>query len=342
MANDLVRAGSGDDLPERKLELLRLFLNSMAPATMRAYKKDLADFANHLAFDGDLSKLEAVMVTWRQDQANEIVLGYRNKLLEKKLAPSTINRRISAIRSMAKLGRTLGWLSWSIELKVLRTIPYRDTRGPGENAYQAVISKLERKTDAVSRRDLAIFRLLHDVALRLGEVAKLDFEHFDELHPEGPRLSVEGKGRRGIREWVSMPTAVASAIKRWLSSRGRWSGALFTRLDNWVEDKRTRLSEKAIWKMVRARGKSIGVVIRPHGLRHSAITTVLDVTGGDIRRAAKFARHSKTDVTMRYDDRRDDVHRELGERISGPNEDRKKKPNEDQEDKPSGDVGPTK
>lgn len=56
-----------------------------------------------------------------------------------------------------------------------------------------------------------------------------------------------------------------------------------------------------------ALGRRAGVPVRPHGLRHAAITTGLEATGGDVRRVARFARHADVRTTMRYDDERADL-----------------------------------
>ncbi len=47
--------------------------------------------------------------------------------------------------------------------------------------------------------------------------------------------------------------------------------------------------------------------VRPHGIRHQAITRVLDITNGNVRAAQKFARHARVSSTMIYDDNRLDL-----------------------------------
>jgi integrase/recombinase XerC len=56
--------------------------------------------------------------------------------------------------------------------------------------------------------------------------------------------------------------------------------------------------------VVAAAGKRVGVKLRPHGLRHCAVGRALDLTNGNVRDVQQFARHSKPEVTMRYDDQR--------------------------------------
>lgn len=63
-----------------------------------------------------------------------------------------------------------------------------------------------------------------------------------------------------------------------------------------------------MYRLVKWLGKQAGVKkVRPHGLRHAAITTVLDLTGGDIRKGQSFARHANPSTTLRYDDNRQDA-----------------------------------
>jgi integrase/recombinase XerC len=47
-------------------------------------------------------------------------------------------------------------------------------------------------------------------------------------------------------------------------------------------------------------------VVRPHGLRHAAITAALDA-GLDVRRVAKFSRHRDLRTLTVYDDNRQDL-----------------------------------
>ena len=55
-------------------------------------------------------------------------------------------------------------------------------------------------------------------------------------------------------------------------------------------------------------GKAAGIVrrVRPHGLRHEAITTALDKTQGNVRKVQRFSRHKDVRTLMRYDDNRRD------------------------------------
>ena len=46
---------------------------------------------------------------------------YRAHLQDRKLSPATINRRLAALRSLVKLARTLGLVTWGLEVEGLRS-----------------------------------------------------------------------------------------------------------------------------------------------------------------------------------------------------------------------------
>ena len=80
---------------------------------------------------------------------------------------------------------------------------------------------------------------------------------------------------------------------------------LFIALDRNTHDQ--RLSGSGIYHIVRDQlGAKSGVKARPHGLRHTAITSALDAFNGDYRKARAFSRHASLDTVRRYDDNRQD------------------------------------
>ena len=80
---------------------------------------------------------------------------------------------------------------------------------------------------------------------------------------------------------------------------------MFTNCDR--AGKGARLTGRSIARITGAAGEAAGVgVVRPHGLRHAAITHALDVAAGDTRRVAKFSRHRNLNTLLIYDDARQD------------------------------------
>ena len=57
-------------------------------------------------------------------------------------------------------------------------------------------------------------------------------------------------------------------------------------------------------------GKRFGIVLRPHGIRHTAITEAVKVTvreGMSLDHAMDFSRHAKIDLILKYHDRERNV-----------------------------------
>jgi hypothetical protein len=98
---------------------------------------------------------------------------------------------------------------------------------------------------------------------------------------------VLGKGR-SEKLRLSLPPATSAAVAAWLSVRPVTdSPALFVRVD---QPGGGRLNGRTIYHVVRGLGEKGGVRARPHGLRHSSITRVLDLSllGGKPAPAAGF------------------------------------------------------
>ena len=67
-----------------------------------------------------------------------------------------------------------------------------------------------------------------------------------------------------------------------------------------------RITGAGIFHIIRRLGDQAGLKIRPHGLRHTAITAALDAFSGDYRKTRAFSRHASLDTVRRYDDKRAD------------------------------------
>ena len=299
-------AGPLDATPSARL--LRAFLSGRSPSTLKGYAGDLNDFARFVGASS-ADDAAALLLSRGGGGANELGLLYRTHLQERRLAPATVNRRLAALRSLVALARTLGLVSWSLETEGLRSETYRDTRGPGTDGYRKLLAQLDGREDPRSVRDRACVRLLYDLGLRRVEVCRLDLADYE---PAGPALLVMGKGRLE-KQRLSLPPATSAAIAAWLLVRPvTESPALFVRVDRQGGG---RLDGSTLYRIVRGLGERGGIRARPHGLRHSSITRVLDLSGGNIRLAQKFSRHKDVRVLERYDDSREDLAGQLARRL---------------------------
>jgi len=291
--------------------LFSLFLAGKSPGTLKAYSRDINSFSEYI---GAKSPQEGVssFLSQAPGDAMLMVLTYQAHLNESGLATSTINRSIAALRSLVKLARAVGLVNWTLEVKGLPNVPYRDTRGPGIDAVRRMFNHLSKSEKPINIRNVAIIRLLFDLGLRRGEVVSLDIEHLDI---NALRLSVLGKGRRE-REYLSIPEPTALALTNWLTFRGDEPGPLFLNFDR--AGKGQRLTGTSIFRIVRKVGKEIGVKLRPHSLRHTSITEACKIAqsnGMTLEEVMDFSRHKDIRTLMIYRDRIKNVQGYLASRL---------------------------
>jgi integrase/recombinase XerC len=289
--------------------LLRAFWSGRNPRTLAAYQQDWADFCT---FWGIPDSREAALrlISLSGGEANATALYYQSSLVERDLAAATVNRRLAALRSLVKLARTLGLVNFALEIAGLRSRSYRDTRGPGSRGVSLLIHTAKSRSDAKGTRDTAILRLLYDLGLRRGEAVNLDLADLDW---EAGTVSVIGKGRTE-REALTLPEPTVAVLKAWISVRGSEPGPLFTNFDRAGKGK--RLTGRSVERIVKRLGKEAGIVARPHGLRHAAITEALDLTRGDVRAVQRFSRRRDLRTLTIYDDNRRDMGGEVAKLVA--------------------------
>lgn len=278
--------------------LVQVFLSGKSGRTLRAYSLDLQDFSDFVGAD-TVDQAASALMGRGHGGANELALAWRSDLLERGLSPATVNRRLAALRSLVKLGRTLGLVPWTLELPGVQGQAYRDTRGPGRDGFRRLLDQTDNS--AKGRRDRLILRLLWDLALRREEVVSLDLEHADQ---DAGTVSILGKGRRE-RETLTLPAATRDALRDWLAARGDEPGPLVYNVDRRTRGR--RLTGAGLYHVVRTLGKGAGIKVRPHGIRHAAITEALEVTQGNVRAVQRFSRHRDVRTLSTYDDNRQDL-----------------------------------
>lgn len=291
-------------------KLLEAFLAGRNERTLAAYRADLEAFR---VFAGAATTGEAAnrLLSGSHGEANGAALAYKAHMTETGLQAATINRRLAALRSLVKLANTLGMVSWTLSVENVKAQAYRDTRGPGRAGFKAMLAGAETQRGPKALRDVALLRLLHDVGLRRGEVVGLDLADVDLA---GDRVFILGKAR-SQKEPITLPAPTKAALVAWLEVRGSEAGPLFVNFDR--AKKGGRLTGAAVYYIVGELGTEAGLTVRPHGLRHLAITSALDLTKGDVRAVQRFSRHKDVRVLSAYDDNRQDLAGEVARLVAG-------------------------
>jgi integrase/recombinase XerC len=278
-------------------EFLRLQISS---ETKRTYAGAIDNFFKQITGKPSSPQQIAEFLKLSQYDAIAIVLKYKADLLDLNLAPSTINVRLSAIKSLITHARKLGQCEFNLsDIRNVKVQTYRDTSGVKPEVFKSILDEIDRDS-VMGKRDYAILRLLWDNALRRGEVGHLTIGDFQDA-----QLWIKGKGRMQ-KESIDLPIKTIRALEEWLKVRGSNDklDPLFISLDN--RTKGMKLSTMSIDRLLkRATIKAnVSKVMSPHKVRHSAITAALDGSNGDIRRVQKLSRHKNVATVMIYDDNR--------------------------------------
>ena len=297
-------------IPPSHRRLVEAFLARRSANTKRSYQAGLRDFAGWLGTSPE--QAASYLVSSGLADASATVLAYLQALSDSGRSSSTIQTRGNALKALVLTARITGICDYHLQVPLPSARSYRDTAGPGRERVRALLDAAKAQGSAAkAARDVAILRLLYDLALRCGEVASLRLEDFD-----GSRIWVRAKGSLD-RDGLDLPDSTAAAIRAWIPWRGERPGPLFHRLDRALLSEPEHLTVRAIEYLVGGLSAGLGFHARPHGLRHSAITSALDA-GHDVRSVHSFGRwHGGLDIVLVYDDNRKGLGRRIAASIAG-------------------------
>jgi integrase/recombinase XerC len=245
---------------------------ALSPATQRAYRSDLRDFAQ---WYGD-GPVEAIDVRVLADYATELGRARPGG----KLAPATAARRLSAVRALlrATLGRGH-----------VPDVPLGGRRGrrlpevPKPDEVEQVLAAAEG-SDPLALRNRAMLELVYSAGLRSSEAVGLDLNDvdFEQEH-------VHIRAGKGAKDRV-VPLGEEAAY--WVAC--------------YLRDARPSLArgaENALFLSTRGRRLDTSTLRRlmphPHRLRHAFATHLLE-GGADLRTIQELLGHSSLSTTQVY------------------------------------------
>jgi len=186
------------------------FIGNLKTPTRAAYEHSLKKFAAWLGVEGAKGAAVA-LCAMKSGEANLTLLSYTNSL-PATLSPSAVNQQMQGIRSMVKLARMVGFITWEIQIPSRRVEPFRDTRGPREEAVANMFEILGTADTPKARHDESILRLLFDLGLSRESIVSLDLQHWSD---KSRTLQVMLKGH-SQRMPKRLHSVTADALKRWI------------------------------------------------------------------------------------------------------------------------------
>ncbi|TMM10864.1 MAG: tyrosine recombinase [Actinobacteria bacterium] len=273
---------------------LALASTRLAPKTVEAYRRDLADAADFL---------KASPASATPQRLAEYVAGLRAR----GLAATTIARRIAALRSFYRHQLLIGVRTDNpaAELELPRrprTLPRTLSPGEVERLIEAANGTTPR-----SLRDRALVELLYGAGLRVSEAVGLDRSAVDL---EQRLVRAFGKGSK--ERVVPIGREAVEALRRYLA-RGRPYLDRRHRPELFLNAQGGALTRAGAFLILRKLAASAGLEperVHPHLLRHSFATHLLE-GGADLRSVQEMLGHADLSTTERYTHVSDRRRREL-------------------------------
>ena len=240
-------------------DVIEAWLRGRNEKTKRGYLSDICQFATWAKAPSSHAAVDALL-RMGPGGANRVVMTYRADMVEAGLSSSTINRRLAALRSMVKVGRLIGAVTWSLDVENVKSEAKGDMRGPGLADLQLMTRAAAAMGDRKpARRDRAVLAILFDLGLRRAELCGLDLADV-EVSSDGLPTAVWiiGKGHRE-KQRLTLPEATGRALAEWIQARGTEPGPLFQRCDGHRVVADVRLSGESIRQLVSRLGIAAGV-----------------------------------------------------------------------------------
>ena len=304
-------------VPSFDHRLVDTFLSGRKESTLKAYQQDMKDFSSFLSVD-DANTAARILLSAGAAGANSLVDDYKRHLIEKGQQPASINRKLATLRSLTKLARLRGVCDFTIEVENLKVRKYRDTKGPQRNGYNRLRDEIGKRTDGKGIRDLAILHLLHDLALRRNEVIQLDSEDIDL---EAGTIEIIGKGMTQ-KVKLSLPEPTQVALSAWLEIRSEMdleTEAVFINLHRSEKIRGTRITGPSVYRIIRDLGAKTNQKVRPHAIRHTAITEAVahaQAAGMDVTKVLQFSRHADLKTLQIYIDQHENAQGKIADLVA--------------------------
>ena len=278
----------------------------LAPATIRAYRADLHDYAASRGVTRDWASSPDAAVGYLAARTR------RGRRSDPGLAPSSLRRRAAALKGFYRF--TYGEGVIPVDVAAHLDLPKPSRLLPETLTADETVRLLEaaggddvgpgapNAADAAhALRDRALLELLYAAGLRISEAIGLDR---DDLSVGGAFVRVIGKGDKErlvpvgdvaldwLGRWTSGPRAALIARHHVAPIRG---GALF------LGDRGGRLARQQAWAAVKRAADRAGLTDRvsPHTLRHSFATHLLE-GGADLRVVQELLGHASISTTQLY------------------------------------------
>jgi integrase/recombinase XerD len=266
---------------------LRSFLNyllvdkGLSKNTVKAYEADISSFFQWLG-NKDLKYNNL-----QEDHINQ----YISFLFQRKMRSSSVNRKISSIKS---------FYIFLVKRNFVKNSPLNDLVTPKQEKYlpesmsEAEVDKLLNSPDVsnkIENRDKAMIEMLYATGMRISELVNLKITDVDMK-----RCVVKVFGKGSKERLVPFGETALDSLKSYLNDREQSSSK-----EIFLSNRGKKMTRVAFWQRVKIYliRENLKNSISPHTLRHAFATHLLN-RGADLRSVQLLLGHSDLSTTQIY------------------------------------------
>ena len=266
---------------------LRSFLNyllvdkGLSNNTAKAYEADISSFFQWL--DNEDLKYKNL----QEDHINQ----YISFLFQRKMRSSSVNRKISSIKS---------FYIFLVKRNFVKNSPLNDLVTPKQEKYlpesmsEAEVDKLLNSPDVTNKienRDKAMIEMLYATGMRISELVNLKMTDVDMK-----RCVVKVFGKGSKERLVPFGETALDSLRSYLNEREQSSSK-----EIFLSNRGKKMTRVAFWQRVKIYliRENLKNSISPHTLRHAFATHLLN-RGADLRSVQLLLGHSDLSTTQIY------------------------------------------
>ena len=258
-------------------------------ATIESYAKDLSLFQEFL-------EEQNPDASWTAVEAEDVRDWVIYLMDEQKMAASSVNRRLSAMRSFYKYLRRVGWVSINPMEKVVapkkkRPLPYYVRESEMDKLLE--LTAEDRSFKGI--RDRLVLMMFYETGIRRAELLGMTDASVDLASKQ-----IKVTGKRNKQRIVPFGEELENEIKAYRTAREEALGQkTFPKL--FVTDEGTAMNETQVSKIVKDNLSKVTTIKKrsPHVLRHSFATAMLN-NKADLTSIQKLLGHESVATTEIY------------------------------------------
>ena len=265
------------------------FEKRYSPHTITAYKKDLDQFDSFLVSEFEISSAN--------DITYQMVRTWIVSLIEQDISPSSVNRKLSTLKSYFKFMTKEGLVQENPMPKIQspktsKKLPVFVDNESMETLFSAEIFS----DDFEGIRDRLILEMFYMTGIRLSELINLKDPDIDFY-----QQNIKVLGKRNKERLIPVSSGLIDSIKKYLEIRNKSIEAVEQNDYFYVTIKGKKLYEKLAYRIVNSYLGKVSTLKKksPHVLRHTFATHMLN-NGADLNAIKEILGHSSLAATQVY------------------------------------------